>query len=408
MTRGAALFSLCALSCGNLPSARLPYQVTVLRMGPPQEGATFYALESRELVTLRDPRTLRGAYFSVLRNAHLDGDDRLLPDTSRGEFRYRVDAQGTLQPTDYESLVSATIFANLEEFALTSQTYAGISPEDLASSLGHYFGVYAPQFPHSQGGGNTGRTAGKGNAFWVHGQKLGPSFMGFLEPAPGEALPLAVNLWVLFHEGGHCLLDFLTQGETTLLRQEQAFLRGEFMRAVQEAGADLYAYAHTGVARMELFSSGLPDIEQDRDFRAPRFAFADLFANGTEKKCRQAPPYCLGTLLAGTLYQAAQETALDLGSPRGRGALSEFVLHSFALASKALGRRAQSPRAPLGTWESKGDYLRITEDFLRLLLLAPAPRGLGEDAWRPVLCRAAVQVLGRELIPSLQETGLCS
>ncbi|MGE0867044.1 MAG: hypothetical protein AB7P03_00675 [Kofleriaceae bacterium] len=312
--------ALAACGCASPEAPGPPFRVFVVDLVAidPATGAGQFELAARELTTVTELDALDGPYVRMLRGGELieQAGQVTLVGGDAPELRYSVE-DGVIVPLDYPSLVMMSAYYQFERLFEQLPRVAGTTIDELVTDGDKLTVHFEPE-----GEGISGS-----NAFYVGQRRWVLS-----RRSSDERVPLATDPRVLAHELGHFLFErsffdgVPVACDRTAGHAEPLFpgrLELEFgVIGFDEGIADFVSFAATG-GTSPLFDTGFPP--GDRDLHST-FTFDEL-ANGAG--CSSGA-YCIGTLVARSLFQAMPGLAIDSTSADDRGGLSRAVLGALA------------------------------------------------------------------------------
>jgi hypothetical protein len=317
----------------------------------PQTGRGQYEVAVVTLETVVDVPDLVGKYVRVLRDGELEinqvtgslvRDGRALKGEP-ADLRYRV-VDGVVVPRDYSSLVMLSAFHQFERVILALDQVAGESFADMSAGWPALEVFFEPIIRAS--GDIDISAAMKFNAFYLPGEKQ----FGLAQRSPLERVPLAANLLVISHEFGHLLFERYffrdenpgancdeREGPKTVA-ERMAF---EYtISGFNEGFADFISFAVSGGTHV------FADVEEffgdDRSLTHSSFVFAEL-----PGACRNQF-YCVGTLLARSLFEAMPDLGLEPGDPEDRAAMARAVVGAVAGALDVIEAQPEQLPSELG------------------------------------------------------------
>ncbi|MGE0548366.1 MAG: hypothetical protein AB7O24_02255 [Kofleriaceae bacterium] len=343
-TLAAAVVAACGCASPEAPGP--PFQVFVVDLVSvdPVTGAGQFELAPRELTTVSDLDRLDGPYLRMLRGGELveqAGQVTLRGGRDPG-LRYSVEG-GVVVPLDYPSLVMVSAYYQFERLFEQLPNVTGLTIDELIAG-GDKLTVYFEP---------AGDEIGVSNAFYAGQRRWVLS-----RRSDTERVPLAIDPRVLAHELGHVLFERgFFDGAPVACDRAAAHSDPLFPGRLEleygvigfdEGIADFVSFAATG-GTSPLFDTGFPPA--DRDFHST-FTYESL-ALGTG--CTSGL-YCVGTLVARSLFQAMPALAMDPASPDARGALSRTVLAALAGARGRIdATHLPAPGSPVTECDTRHD-----------------------------------------------------
>ena len=410
VTRKSLLLALAAVAgvsaCGEAPSGP-PFLADVLTFTGfdlDSETAAF-EIAPHELPNLIDLETLSGLRLRIRRGGVLNArehagsviDDGRFSGGDALDLRYAM-RDGIIVPKDYPTLIMMSAYHEFSRLFESLPDAAAMTVDDLVAENGAFEVFFEPTVKVMSSRFNT-KTTDKLNAFYVSGTNQ----FGLAQRSPLERTPLAANRIVLAHELGHAVFGKAfadDEPKRASPLNEGGMFPGRAMTEYAIAGlnegfADFFAFVITGATNPLSELSHL--VGAERSLARTDYTWDDVFVDPILGEPLNEPLedgpcmgsfYCIGTLFARSMYQAAVETGTDPASyqartPLGRamvGALPHVLPRMRTLASDILPER-ESAR--------ESNYTgRLTGAYLGCLVAALPP------SMRPGTCRAFVRNFG--------------
>jgi len=400
--------SLCA-GCSLDPGP--PYRARVLTLEQFDRATErgVVALADRDLPHLSDLDALRGPEIVVYRGGAMTVRTYAGSVVYQGQFdhgakaepRYAIE-RGVVVPLDYPSLIMLSVHHDFGRILDALLVATGVSVAELLGAA-RIEAFFEPVIRVASETADV-TVSLRLNAFNL----LGTRQFGLAERSPLEQAPLAANRAVLAHELGHALFTYLFAGSETLEcaalgagRSVGQWLSEYTVAGFNEGFADFLAFTVTGVTNV-LFD--LPRIDAgERSLTRATFGWS-----GLADDC-QGGLYCVGSLLARSLYEALLELGYDPDDADSRGAFARGVFTALAHTRAGLARLGADVLPP-PSWTVSAcaiddalhpvDDGRIAGAFLGILAEAMPPEQ------RAAVCRAFVRNFGEEGFPVVAR-GVC-
>jgi hypothetical protein len=301
------------------------------------EDRPRYELGVRDLGSLDDLETLDGRWFRMHRGGELvvrEIDGELIDDgrfTGGDEARLRFDLEGdVLVPRDYTSLGLLSAFHEMEQVFAALEEATGVKADALTTA-GRFQVFFEPQIQAESISATL-----KANAFFVPDARQ----FGLARRSSIETVPLSVDRLVLAHEVGHAVFHHLFFAkEARVCEDGNINLAGRLSHEYAIAGfnegfADWISFAVTGATDP---LASLPFTRGERRLTGRVFEFPD-----GNRGCH-GRYYCVGTLLARTLYQFFLERGGEPGSLPDRGAFTATITIALGHTFETMRRRDNLP-----------------------------------------------------------------
>lgn len=316
-----------------------PYSAEVLSYSgfDLEEERPRYELGVRDLGSLDDLETLDGRWFRMHRGGELvirrvDGeliDDGRFTGGDQARLRYELEGD-VIVPRDYTSLGLVSAFHEMEQVFVVLDEATGVSADELTAG-GRFDVFFEPRIKAESISATL-----KANAFFVPAARQ----FGLARRSSIETVPLSVDRLVLAHEVGHALFEYLFfADEARVCTDSDLNLAGRLgheyvIAGYNEGFADWISFAVTGATDP---LASLPFTRGERRLTGRIFEFPD---GGRGCHGRY---YCMGTLLARTLYQFFLERGGDPGSLADRGAFTTAITIALGHTLDAMSRRDNLP-----------------------------------------------------------------
>jgi hypothetical protein len=304
------------------------------------EKSTHFQLKEVTFQSLDGLEGLSGKYFEFVSGGALYIKDiagsQVQSDKFEGggkpRLRYHV-KDGVVIARDYNTLLLLSAYYQFEQVALGLPDVTGFKTQDFFKAMGRFKIMFEPKIQIETDGSSLDANI-KLNAAFVPGQR---QFILF-QRSNLEKVPLAANLQVIAHEFGHALFE-KTFFENKFERCDEdetssnRFFKGRFtseyaITGINEGFADVISWGMTGSTDILRSSLDIGDAADQRDFASTAFRYTDLALND-EQICA-GRFYCVGTLFAKSVRQAALAGGVDTKNTASRRAVTREVVSSVA------------------------------------------------------------------------------